>query len=960
MPGRHGAATLMIAEDVRPIYASGECEIDLRRRELRVSGSAVPVGGRAFEIMEVLAQSAGQLVTKDELMNRVWPGAIVMDGTLHVHAAAVRKALGPYRGLLKTESRRGYRLLGDWTVRFQDAAKRPAGPRPLRVAEDTPPTNLPAAVTQLIGRSSAVQRLRDLLSAYRVVTLTGPGGIGKTALALKVAHSVRCGFVDGTWLVELAPLNDPCLVPSAIASVLGLQLGSEVNSAEAVARAIGTKQLLLVLDNCEHLIDATADLAAMFIRLCPRITILATSRELLRIEGEYAYRVPALGVPASEYIAEQIRGHSALELFITRASELGTDFSSRAESLPTIAAICRHLDGIPLAIEIAAARAATLGIEQVAAALHERFMLLKSARRTSLPRHRTLRATLDWSYELLPEFERSLLRRLAVFSCGFSLAAVNAVAGHGEGFDADIADGIANLVAKSLVAPDITTGSGYFRLLETTRTYALTKLTESGERPEVSRRHAEYYKELFEHIDTEWKRRSTPLAHLDNARTALEWSFGAAGDQVIGVGLAAAVTPIFLAMSLLAECLHWSEWALCALAENARGDIEEMNLQASLGVSSMQMYGQSETARAALTRSLAIAASRHDVLNQVGLLGMLSMFDVRDGDFNTSLHYARLSRAIDGTRQNSAPMALANSILGRALQFVGDHDPSRQELETSFRYWSRSPRTSEVYLGLDHHVLVGIALARNLWLQGHPAQAVERVRESIKDAERKNHPASLGLALSWAPGLFLWVGDLQGADEHANWLLAHAEMHSLRPYRAVAHGYLGALAIERGDPRTGIDALRSSLEQLHAMRYRMLSTGFKLSLVQGLVKIGQVANAHALIEETICLITTNGDLVHMPEALRVQGYVQLSLPQRHDHNAEACFVQSLEWSRRQRARSWELRTAIDLAELWASQGQHQRAGDLLESVLTTFHEGLETADPKTAERMLAALRGHAD
>ena len=180
----------MLDEGIRPVYASGECEIDLARRELRVLGSPVPVGGRAFEIIEVLAQSAGELVTKDELMNRIWPGAIVMENTLQVHAAAVRKALGPYRGLLKTESRRGYRLLGDWTVRRHDAAKPPVGLQQIRVTGEVPATNFPATVTRLIGRSAAVQRLHDLVSAYRVVTLTGPGGIGKTTLALKVARRV--------------------------------------------------------------------------------------------------------------------------------------------------------------------------------------------------------------------------------------------------------------------------------------------------------------------------------------------------------------------------------------------------------------------------------------------------------------------------------------------------------------------------------------------------------------------------------------------------------------------------------------------------------------------------------------------------------------------------------------------------------------------------------------------------
>ena len=207
-------------EHIRLVHASGECEIDLARRELRVLGAPVPVGGRAFEIIEVLAQSAGELVTKNELMNRVWPGAIVMENTLHVHTTAVRKALGPYRSLLKTVSGRGYRLLGDWTVRRHDAAKPPVGLQRMRVDGESPVTNFPAPVTRLIGRTAAVAQLRDLVSAYRVVTLTGPGGIGKTSLALKVARGIVGEFADGGWLVELASLSDPALVPTVTADAL--------------------------------------------------------------------------------------------------------------------------------------------------------------------------------------------------------------------------------------------------------------------------------------------------------------------------------------------------------------------------------------------------------------------------------------------------------------------------------------------------------------------------------------------------------------------------------------------------------------------------------------------------------------------------------------------------------------------------------------------------------------------
>src|SRR5580658_8734615 len=206
-------------ERIRLVHASGACEIDLSRRELRVLGSPVPVGGRAFEIIEVLARSAGELVTKNELIDRIWPGAIVSENTLHVHAGAIRKALGPNRGLLKTESGRGYRLLGEWTVRHQETATPPAGLQRMRVDGESPVTNFPATVTRLVGRTAAVARLRDLLSAYRVVTLTGPGGIGKTSLALKAARGIVGDFAGGAWLIELASLSDPTLVPTTLAGV---------------------------------------------------------------------------------------------------------------------------------------------------------------------------------------------------------------------------------------------------------------------------------------------------------------------------------------------------------------------------------------------------------------------------------------------------------------------------------------------------------------------------------------------------------------------------------------------------------------------------------------------------------------------------------------------------------------------------------------------------------------------
>src|SRR5216684_3942574 len=394
----------------RLVYESGEWEIDLARRELRARGAPVPIGSRAFDIIEVLVRSTGELVKKHDLASRVWPGAIVEYNALQFHISAIRKALGPDRELLRTASGRGYRLLGDWTFRQESTS--PTGSidlEPVQIAAEPFQTNLPAAASDLVGRTTAVRHLRDLLSAYRLVTLTGPGGIGKTKLALEVARGLFPSFQGDVRLVELASLSDPGLVPSAVTGVLGLKLGGNEISAESVARAIGAQKLLLVLDNCEHVIDAAAKLAETVVRLCSRTTILATSREILKIEGEYVYRVPPLDVPPQHEEPANILGHSAVQLFIATTRALHSDFSPHGENLPAIGAICRRLDGIPLAIDFAATRVATLGLQQVAAGLDDRLGMLTSGRRTALPRHQTLRATLDWSYELLPEPERLVM-----------------------------------------------------------------------------------------------------------------------------------------------------------------------------------------------------------------------------------------------------------------------------------------------------------------------------------------------------------------------------------------------------------------------------------------------------------------------------------------------------------------------------------------------------------------------
>jgi non-specific serine/threonine protein kinase len=536
----------MPEQDRHRVYEFGGRELDLARRELRVRGVPVPLGGRAFQIFAVLVQSAGELVTRDELMARVWPGAIVEENTLEVHISAVRKALGSDRGTLRTSFGRGYRLVGDWTIRKERTPADPVALDPTRMTVQPFLINIPAAASEVIGRTTAAQQVQDLISAYRIITLTGPGGIGKTVLALDVARSLFRAFQGDCWLADLLSLSDPGLISAMVAGVLDMKLGGDDISPKSVARAIGSKKLLLVLDNCEHVIDAAAKLAETIVRTCPHACVLATSREVLRIEGEHVYRVPPLDVPLQhDKESGSILGHSAVQLFIARARALDCAFSPQGENLRTIAAICRRLDGIPLAIEFAAARAVMLGPELVLSRLDERFGLLTAGPRTALPRHQTLRATLDWSYELLPEPERCLLRRLGIFAGGFTLEAANAVMSDQGHTASALLEQIANLVAKSLVTLDGSAPAGRWRLLETIRAYALEVLAESGETEPVARRSAEFFRDLVRPAMHD--SRVPPTAEdmvcygreIDNVRAAMHWSFSSAGDAAIGIALAA-------------------------------------------------------------------------------------------------------------------------------------------------------------------------------------------------------------------------------------------------------------------------------------------------------------------------------------------------------------------------------------------------------------------------------------
>jgi predicted ATPase/DNA-binding winged helix-turn-helix (wHTH) protein len=950
----------MIAEptaNTLDVISFGPFTLVANERLLMKEGVPLELGSRTLDILIALVSRPNKVVGKRELLALVWPDVTVEEGSLRFHVAALRKALGDGRDgarYITTQAGRGYCFVAP----ISPSTARNSG----NVTDPAifPGPSLPARSMRMVGRADSVLTLSIQLAASRFVTIVGPGGVGKTTVAVAVAHDLLEAFAGAVVFVDLGALADAGLAASSLASALGLSVQSE-DPLPGLIAYLRDKRMLLILDTCEHIIEAVASLALRIFLAASQVHILATSREALRVEGERVHRLLPLTFPPDDpgLTAAIALTFPAIQLFVERAAASGIRLDLSDTDAAIVASICRKLDGVALAIELAAGRVEAYGLQETAALLDQRLTLPWLGRRTAPPRQHTLQATLDWSYGLLSSLERVVLRRLAAFIGHFTLEAARAVVPSPAIDQVLVLGAIDSLVARSMVATYRVGSTMRYRLLDTTRAYALEISVDDDELANLTARHATYYRRWLEQAGAEWPtlsnaaERAPYLADLGNVRSALEWCFGVNGNAEIGVGLASAAAPFFLAMSLLSECHRWSERAILALDDTTRGGRDEMHLQANLGMSLMFTRGMSEAARTALNRGLAIAEERGDALNQLQLLGPLHMFHFRIGDFKTALHYATRSSAVSGIIGDPAAVGLAHTLLGIPLHFTGELGRARIELEAALHHGPGSQRTNMTYLGFDN--IAGGALARTLWLQGHPAQALERARQAVQDAAGMDHPVTLSIALIWAVSVFLWTGDLDSAQEHADWFMSHAESHSLEPYLALGRGYRGELAVRRGDAKVGVESLQGCLADLHAARYEVLTTGFKIALVQGLAATGRFAEGVALVNETIRLVEANGDVSYLPELVRVKGSLLLSMPQPDRNEAETCFERSLELSRRQGARAWELRTGIDLAALLASQRRPEAARALLQPVYEQFVEGADTADLKAAGRLLATL-----
>ncbi len=943
---------------VSGIVQFGRFRVLPHRRQLLADGQPIELGGRAFDVLMALIEARGAVLTKDELMGRVWPGRIVEENSLHAQISTLRKAFAGQRDLIRTVAGRGYQFTGE----IHAAAPAATVAAPQRV-----PTNVPEPVSELIGRAAELREVTELVGAHRLVTLVGAGGIGKTRLGLEAGRQLLPEFSDGVWVAELGPLVDPGLVPITVAAALGVTLAAGAPSPERVAAALGTKQILLVLDNCEHVIEAAADMAAALLRAAPTV-VIATSREPLRVDGEAVYRVQPLEVPGegTEDPDELLRA-GAVQLFVARVRAADPHFTPDRRIAALTAAICRGLDGIPLAIELAAARTTALGLEGLAARLDDRLRLLTGGRRTALPRHQTLRATLEWSHELLPAAERVVLRRLAVFAGGFTLEAASTVAAGSDLPAAAVVDALANLVEKSLVSVDAAGPTALYRLLETTRAYALERLTESAESELLARRHAEYCRDLFALAGSEWETRPTAewLAaygrELDNVRAALDWAFSPGGDTAVGVALTASAVPLWFQLSLVDECRGRVERALAA-SEPASGPgaRREMQLHAALGWSLMYTRSPARETGSAWRTTLELAERLGDTDYQLRALWGLWASNVNNGKFGTALELARRFCNLAAEAADVAEVLVGVRLVGVCLHVTGAQSVAREHIERMLaRYVTPAQRSHLVRFQFDQRVTARSTLVRVLWLQGFADQAMRTVEGNIGEALSMNHTLSLCNALAQAAcPVALLAGDLAAAERFSEMLLHRTARHGLDVWNACGRCFKGMLLIQRGDLDRGLALLRAGVEEQREVKFVQYLTTFLGPLAAAFAGTGQVGQGLAAIDEALERSERSEERWNVAELLRIKG--ELLLLEGAPNAAAAAedhFLRSLDWARRQGALSWELRGATSLARLWHAHGRTIEARELLAPVYGRFTEGFGTADLQTAKALLDSSRG---
>jgi predicted ATPase/DNA-binding winged helix-turn-helix (wHTH) protein len=904
----------------------------------------VRVGSRALGVLALLVKNPGSLITKQEIMDEVWPDSVVLDANLAVHMSALRRALeddDPTSPLIVTVPGRGYRF----AIAVTSSPKE--GPYKAVMAGGS---NLPLLLTRLIGRAEEVRKLATDLPLHRLLTIVGTGGVGKTSLALYAPEQQLHRWHDGVWIADFAAIADADLVPAVLATVLGLEVRSS-NPIPALAAALADKEMLLLFDNCEHLVEPVAMLVNAILQSARSVAILATSREPFAVPGESVLRLEPLGLPPVTDLvgAREALAYGAIELLSERSRALDPDFELGDEDALAASLICRKLGGVPLAIEFASALVPIFGVRGLAARLDDRLRLLGDGHRSTLPRHRTLNAALDWSFQLLDPDDRLLLRRLAVFSGGFTIEAAAAVFGTDRG-EVATAEAIARLVRKSLVSPDIRGSILRFRLLETTRAFALDALESDGDLAETEDLHARHFARA---VNGEEGRPAASADHvpftpdLDNIRTALRWAMSEQGDLDLALSLGSGALPIWLGHSLLTECGTRMTALMDRVDPAVRRTPQGAAIDIAIQATGIFTYGDHDKNYSDWSAREQAATQSDDLIDQVRLLLGLWSHNIRLPDYALAdKQSVRLNRYADEADawapQGDAPLAflidegqlraMALWARGTSLHHIGQLRAARQCFEQFLACETPAMRTFFMTItGFDRRSDAIGLLGLTKCLQGDVGAALLDARSCIAEARSTGKALPLCEGLQWGCVIMLLLGEpVARLTPLVDELVSTARNHSLLSHYGVGLGLEGCLAASAGRPQEAIGLIAQCLDQLVEAHYGPFDPFFVGELAAAHAASGDVPEAHNCIAAYERRRKTPDGFLG-PELLRRKAMVSSLLGETG-------------------AAETALRSALDLASAQGAQLWRWRAGNDLAALI---HLGERPADAEALRRELA-------
>lgn len=896
-------------------------------QQLLKGDEAVRIGSRAFTLLVELVERAGQLRTRQQLEARVWPRSIVEETSLRVHMSALRRAIGDGRDgarYIENVPGCGYSFIGTVT---RLGAERPA-----------PAAARAGFCPHLFGRDDELLAVREQCARFRLVSIAGPGGIGKTALARAIAQLPGEGFADGVLTVDLAAVTTAACVVDVVAAAAGLSLPT-ANRCAALCAGLGQRRLLLILDNCDRAVEGAAALALALLRHTAGIHLLATTREPLDVQGERVHWLDGLPAPDRPLCdPDAALGHPAVALFAARARANDDRFVLDEGNVGDACRLCRHLDGIPLAIELAAARVEALGVAGLADSLGDLLGLLTRARRTALPRHRTMEATLSWSYDLLDGDERVVLCRSGIFQGEFSIEAAREVCACADVDPDTVSRCIESLAAKSLLVRRLEGSTALYRQLLLTRTYVSAKLA-AGERAGLARRHARHVAALLA-LSPGAVATQSPLpwvsAHgrsLDDVRAALDWAYGEQGDPALGI----AMTPNLIhTLRFLGMPDDFRGALMRALEERGAPRLAPeaaISVYTALAILGAYSHSDFDLLREILARLRDLLDIVDPPVLRIEALLAMGAATYGMGEPGMMLDVVRAIRTLARRESNPAYAVIADRLESSARHFRGEHGAA-EALCHRVLASAIPPSAFSVSCTTPSPIGARWNLARIAWIRGEPDLAARLAHEALAYAEQRHTLALCQTLVVVALPVALWRGDEAHAARLVARLAALGEAGRSPYWGAWARAYRAAAA-RRADGMA--DDAQVQEEALAPIAHDMLAT-----LGAGIRCEATVARAHAGAIDWCAA-----------EVWRAHGELLLRQGGAGREQACALFLRAMALARAQQALGWELRIACSLFRYWRGTPHAVEARGQLADVLGRFSEGQGTADVRMARALLA-------